>query len=225
MKFSLSFLLLSLFLSGCYTQLATRGHYSRGQAAPAYAPGAYLADSLAGDSALAADTLAPPAGAPTVIVNNYYDPHPYHRGYARWEWEYPLLSFGYYSSHYGHYTRPYWWDDPWYSRRNIHRRRHDHNPIYVPARPAAPAGPYQSEKRLFNPDPPYKPVRKGRRSEAPVTAPAEVAPAPKEGSSGKDASSGSESESGGSSSSQAKPAKQEDKPDKEYRSLQKGRRR
>jgi len=215
-----SLLLLAFCLSGCYTQLATRGHFDREKNYPAYGPDAAYADSLSGDSTLAAaDTLAPPAGAPPVIVNNYYDSDPYHRGYARWEWEYPLLSFGYYSSHYGRYTRPYWWDDPWYSRRHVHRRPHGHNHDYVPARPAGPPGPYQSDKRLYNPDPAYKPVRKGRRSEGPASPPAEAAPAPKESS-----SSGSGTESGGSPS-EAQPQKQEDKPEKEYRRLEKGRRR
>src|SRR5688500_17157564 len=133
---ALSFFLLSSCLTGCYTQLATRGDYGRSQAAPAYGsngsnrpdgPVSTASDSLSEDSALtastgAADTLAPPVGAPTVIVNNYYDPYPHHRGYAHWEWDYPLFSFGYYSSHHGRYARPYWWDrwdDPWHSRRHI----------------------------------------------------------------------------------------------------------
>ena len=219
-------LLLSFYLSGCYTQLATRGDYARSQATPAYGQEVPPADSLAGDSTLAAvpaaaDTLAPPAGAPTVIVHNYYDPYPYHRGYAQWEWEYPLLSVGYYSSHYGRYSRPYWWDDPWYSRRHIHHRSHGHPPVYVPARPAAPAGPYRSGQRLFNPEPAYPPVRKGRRSEAPVSAPAEAAPAQKQGT---PSGSGAEAEASGSSGSgqaaEAKPQAREEKPAKEPRSLQ-----
>src|SRR5688500_7338466 len=110
---ALSFLLLSLCLTGCYTQLATRGDYSRSQAAPAYGAngpnGPVSTDSLSDDSALTAssgatDTLPPPVGAPTVIVNNYYDPYPHHRGYAHWEWDYPLVSFGYYSSYHGRYA-------------------------------------------------------------------------------------------------------------------------
>lgn len=228
----LSLLLLSACLTGCYTQLATRGHSARGLAAPAYGPESVPADSLSGDSATGslaadpvADTLAPPAGAPTVIVHNYYDPYPHYRGYAHWEWEYPLISFGYYSSHYGRYSRPYWWDDPWYARRHGHHRHHHPSRDYVPVRPL-PSGPYKSDKRLFNPDATYKPVRKGRRAAEPVSAPAEAAPTPaaKESSSGSGSSSGG-SGSEGSGSSEAKPQKQEDKPGKEYRSLQKGRRR
>lgn len=242
-RFPLSLLLLSSLLTGCYTQLATRGHYSRGQEVPAYPPEAAPGDSAglaspgaagspAVDSALAAspphaDTLAPPVGAPTVIVNNYYDPSPHYRGYAHWEWDYPLFSFGYYSSHYGRYSRPYWWDDPWYSRRPIHHRPHGHyrpDRGHAPTRPVAPSGPYQSEKRLFNPDPAYQPVRKGRRSEKPVSAPAETAPAPKAGSSTGNDTSGAKAESGATNAAEAKPKQEEEKPAKEYRSLRKGRR-
>lgn len=207
--FSLCLALLAVGLTGCYTQLATRGHYARSQAYPPYgatiSPSSQAADSLvgsaddslAGDSAYAddsADSLTPPAGTPTVIVNNYYDPYLSHRGYAHWEWDFPLISFGYYSSHYDRYSRPYWWNDPWYvgHYRSSHPYRYprSHHRYHGsgPNRPGttAPSGPYKSNKRLYNPEPSYPQLQKGQRGQRsiePASAQVETNPAPKESTS------------------------------------------
>lgn len=236
-------------LTGCYTQLATRG-YGSAEPAPNGAAAATgypaHADSAYGDSALAqpmeADTLAPESGAPTVIVNNYYDPVPSYRGYAGWEWDFPALSFGYYSSRYGHYSRPYWWDDPWYVRRHSHGHHPHRHPSYRPSRPVSGgtlSGPYRSEKRLFNPEPEYPSVRKGRRSYQPSAAPAQSEPVPQVAPKPSAEASGSPTRqqgndnppaiSGGSASgggaSEAKPAKDDSGKDGDYPRLNKGRRR
>jgi hypothetical protein len=170
-----------LALSGCYTQLATRD-YAAVETPSGYAYAEHGADSLRSQAAPgAADTLAPRSGAPTVIVNNYYDPSPSYRGHAHWEWDYPLLSFGYYSSRFDHYSRPWWWDDPGYHRYGRHRSRVHHvhsvapRPIPGPDTPRQPS-PYKSDTRLYSPAPDYPGVRKGRRADPP---PAQVStPAP-----------------------------------------------
>jgi hypothetical protein len=213
-------------LTGCYTQLATRGYYNHPDSYYSSGRGAETpSDSLLPDSALTAraegDTLAPGReGAPTVIVNNYYDPEPHYRGYAHWEWAFPSLSYGYYSSRYYHYSRPYWWDDPWRDRRQWHGRRHDRPHVI---HPPAPSGPYKSDKRLYNPPPSYPEVRKGRRAPEPVSVPAEPAPeaAPKQGGDG----GGSSTPAGTGDSGEAKPSGNRSSGDDGYRSLKKGRRR
>lgn len=237
-------------LNGCYTQLATRGY---GSAEPATAEAESAsgsparADSAYRDSVLAqpmeADTLAPKSGAPIVIVNNYYDTGPAYRGYASWEWDFPALSFGYYSSRHGHYSRPYWWDDPWYVRRHSHGYHPHRNPPYRPSTPVSGgtlSGPYRSDKRLFNPEPGYPSVRKGRRSYQPVpAASAQAGPVPQvapkssadaPGSStrqqGRDNPPASTGESAsGSGAPEAKPAKDDSGKDGDYPRLNKGRRR
>lgn len=171
---------LSVSLTGCYTQLATRG-YAAFEPGPAPTPPAAAGDSLSARSAPgAADTLAPLIGAPTVIVNNYYDPAPSYRGYAHWEWDYPLISVGYYSPRFDRFHRPWWWDDPGHHRRPYHRVQ-DSRPNPVTPRPS---GPYQSPVRLYNPEPDYPTLRKGRRTDPSVqrvspTTPSQAAePAP-----------------------------------------------
>lgn len=214
------------FLTGCYTQLATRGYHNHPDSYYSSGRGAEApSDSLLSDSALAAraegDTLAPGReGAPTVIVNNYYDPGPRYRGYAHWEWAFPSLSYGYYSSRYYNYSRPYWWADSWRHRRHGHGHRHDRpRVIHSPA----PSGPYKSDKRLYNPTPSYPAVRKGRRAPEPVRAPVEPAPAaaPKQGGDG----GGSSTPAGSGGSGEAKPSENRSSGDDGYRSLKKGRRR
>jgi hypothetical protein len=122
-------------LTGCYTQLYSRGYADR---AAANYPQYYRAPSDQGD------TLAPPdstalaredslrrvdslyasgqagaggnggGGTGSVVVNNYYQESPYYRGYLIQDWNHPTLAFGIYSSRYRDYYGPYWWDDPWY---------------------------------------------------------------------------------------------------------------
>lgn len=260
----LALLALSAF-TGCYTQLATRG---QGSPAPAYAQAGSpaepdLADSLSGDSSqgtaarpLEADTLVPATGAPTIIMNTYYDHGFSYRGYAGWAWDYPALAFGFYSSRYGHYSRPWWWDHPAYSHRyhpfqGSHRHHGPYgHPSHRPPRPTTPAppsGPYQSEKRLFNPDPAYVPVRKGSRRSQPATPrqeataspvytpppsqPASFPPAPKP--SGQDETTQSGSSSGSSPGSSSGSGSQEARASTsgesgnggDYPSLRKGKRR
>jgi hypothetical protein len=228
---SLPLLALTVFLTGCYTQLATRGYSTSSQVYPAYSGQAAPADSLPVDSAWAeapADSLAPPAEAPTVIVNHYYDPYLSHRGYAHWQWDYPLLSFGYYSSHYDRYYQPYWWNEPSYvGRYRYHhpyrnpRNQHLHHGS-IPARPStpAPSGPYKSNKRLFNSEPNYPILQKGQRGQRaaqPASAPVETQSAPKE------SASEDKPQPSSSRSSEAQPQSQqsEGKPER----AQKGRRR
>lgn len=223
-------------LTGCYTQLASRRYQAGNYPPEAYAAGAVPDSATAGDSAQAVGDSPTPterAKAPTVIVNNYYDPHPAYRGYAHWEWDYPLISFGYYSSRYDRYHRPWWWDDHRYHRRHHPHYGHGHHHPSTPV--AAPDGPYKSPKRLYNPEPNYRPVNKGRRSEEPrqqsqsaptYTAPAAPAapvvysqPAPEPPSPAPAA------KSGGSDEGQKDSGAKESKPDNEYRSLKKGKRR
>src|SRR5690606_19472937 len=121
----------ALMGTGCYTQLYTQGHLERaGGPYPQYAeappaarasnPARTPGDSAAGDSAVArldgveGDTLYRPE---TVIVNNYYRESPVYRGYAISEWDYPAITFGFYSTRYRDYYGPYWWNDPWYHSR------------------------------------------------------------------------------------------------------------
>ncbi len=199
-----------LGFSGCYTQLYTGGYASRTVEAPAeyyaHEPQSQ-ADTLSpGDSVQGAgtgerDTAARPN---TVVVNNYYRESPYYRGYLVDEWEYPSISFGFYSSRYRDYNGAYWWNDRGYHRRYQDRYYRDRdyggsNPSYPSAGGGAP-GPYKSEKRLFS-NPPQR-VTKGHRSQ-PAGAPA---PAPKKADEGDASKSGNAaasppaSQSGGSDS-------------------------
>lgn len=173
---------LAFLLSGCYTQLYTQGYYDRGQYY------GYTEKARPGDSARAAaqgsqtDTLVPGdslAPKSTVIVNNYYQ-EPVYRGYAYSDWDYPIVSLGFYSTRYQSYSDPYWWSDPGYRARyyydgGYHSSYRGYTPYYPPNR----GNPnYRSDKRIFSPAPDYPHAHKGRRygPSAPNTY---VAPAPK----------------------------------------------
>lgn len=238
-----------LFLTGCYTQLYTRGYaeraasnypdYARGPAAQAdtaLQPDSGATVAAPGESASVARTdREEPAG--TVIVNNYYRESPYYRGYLLDTWDYPALTFGIYSSRYRDYCDPFWRNDPWYGRNGYRSGYGRDYGGYGGYRPPSPGGgnpgPYKSDKRVFSTDPdrPDHPVlHKGRRSGS-GSEPA--APAPKSSgevsgstsspsgspSSSTSSSTGSGSQSGSSGSS-SDSSEKEDHP-----SLNKGRRR
>jgi|GEM_PF-5923668 len=209
-RYLTSLFLFSVFFTGCYTQLVTRSPY----APNGYGPQAVTSDSLV---SRVTDSLS---GTPTIIINNYDDPYLRYRGYAHWQWDYPLLGLGFYSSYQDRYYRPYWWTEgryrgwgtPGYARpypRNGHRHPSGSD------RPPAPSGPYQSDVRLFNPKPSYPPVEKGRRAVEPVNHGEEANPAPKE------SASGDKSPSVQSESSETKPQPNENYPERP----RKGRRR
>ncbi|MEO7424400.1 MAG: hypothetical protein ABI036_04385 [Fibrobacteria bacterium] len=182
-------LALSGGLTGCYTQLYTQGYASRALDAPASEnPASEIegyarspqneSDTLTGsseDSALAAGERDSAAWS-TVVVNNYYRESPYYRGYLVDEWEYPMLSFGFYSSRYRDYYGAYWWNDPGYYR-SYHRPYHRgyHRPPSYPSSGGGNPGPYSSDKRLFS-NPPQRVIKGHRASgnDAPAT------PAPKQ---------------------------------------------
>ena len=108
-------LLALLSLTGCYTQLYTRGYADRSVEPEYSANSAYgqdaATDSAAGDSLAArpADTLYRPG---SVVVNNYYRESPYYRGYLIDEWDYPAVTLGFYSTRYRDYSGAYSWNDP-----------------------------------------------------------------------------------------------------------------
>jgi hypothetical protein len=146
-------------LTGCYTQLYTGGYAERTvnpypYDRPATPRDSAVADSL--DSVASADTLR---HGKTVIVNNYYDNSPYYRGYSIDAWDYPFVSFGFYSGRYRDYYHPYWWNDG-YSRRDYHRRYYDTYPGG-----GTSSGPYHSDQRIFPPASSQPPLHKGRRYE------------------------------------------------------------
>lgn len=205
-------------LTGCYTQLYSRGYAER---AAANYPQYYRAPSVQGDTLAPADSAALALedslrrvdslyasgrsgaqgngnGTGSVIVNNYYQDSPYYRGYLIQDWNYPTIAFGIYSSRYRDYYGPYWWNDPWYrSGGGYHRRYHrDHRDDggYVPPAGGG-SGPYTSDKRIFTPAPDHE-LRKGRRRADPVQE-----PAPKYGADNGSSSSPSSSSGSGSSSS------------------------
>lgn len=183
-------------LAGCYTQLYTRGYAERSAYQESYGRSAgdsAVVDSLS-DSLAAADSARAPN---TVIVNNYYQDRSSYRGYGIDAWDYPYVSFGFYSGRYRDYYGPYWWSDPYYHRGYRHNR--------YEGRPggggSGSTGPYHSDKRLFAPAP-SEPLRKGRRSEpaaSPAPAPKAADPAPSESSGS--SSSGSKSDDASSSGS------------------------
>ncbi|HKP94598.1 MAG TPA: hypothetical protein VJ385_02465 [Fibrobacteria bacterium] len=167
-------LIACLGFTGCYTQFYTQGYAARAVDEPreyARSPRAQ------GDTALPDDSAAQAAGPDganrpgTVIVNNnYYRQSPYYRGYLVDQWEYPYVSFGFYSSRYRDYYGAYWWNDPWY--RDGYYRRGGHGRDYHGSHPSGGGGspgPYQSDKRIFSIAPDRSP--KGRRSEPAPAAP------------------------------------------------------
>jgi hypothetical protein len=211
---------LSVALTGCYTQLYSRGYAARAaENYPDYDRSA-AAGSQADDSAAAgpADSAQP---APTVIVNEYYGDRPYYRGYPEDAWAYPYVSFGWYSSGYRDFYGAYWWDDPRYYRHGRPyyggRRRYDDRD-YRPSAGGGSPGPYKSDKRLFTPAPERTP--KGRRSAQPIPAPKASADA-KAG----DGSSGSGTVSPPQSPPEPDKDKDEGKDDDAHPALKKGRRR
>jgi hypothetical protein len=219
-------LLACLCFTGCYTQLYSQGYAARAVDGP---PGYAQYQGSQADTALPDDSAAARADSVgrsgTVIVNNtYYQQSPYYRGYLVDQWEYPYISFGFYSSRYRDYNGAYWWNDPWY-RNGYHRSGHgrDYQGSY-PSGGGGNPGPYHSDKRIFSIVPDHTP--KGRRSEpAPEPAPA-PAPAPKySAESGSDPSppASSSSSSGGESSGSASSQGSGDQND--HPRLNKGRRR
>jgi hypothetical protein len=234
-------LMASGLLTGCYTQLYTRGYAERTAAYPEYsraprAPSDTAAPDTGtvGDSGLAAgrerDTLyAPPA---TVVVNNYYRESPYYRGYLINDWDYPSFSFGIYSTRYRDYSSPFWWNDPWYRAGGGYHtgyhghhggHRGDHGGYIPPAGGGGTTGPYQSDKRIFTPEPDHPELRKGRRSyEAPPAVPAPKYSGESDPSSSSSSSASPSSGSAGSSNSSSSSASSDQE---EHPSLKKGRRR
>ncbi len=227
-------------LSSCYTQLLTRGYGERSLEQPDAA--------YARPSRPAADTLKPSSHGPeldssvstiedsaaraadegrssTVIVNNYYQDSPYYRGYSTLDWDYPYISFGFYSSRYRDYWDPYWWHGG--GRRGYYggdRRHYDQGYVHGGSYGGNGAGgtgngaggtgngAYHSDKRLFTPAPAYPAPQKGRRSEQAPAQPASAQPAPKSGS-----------DSGSQSSVSTKAG--ESRSEESHPTLQKGRRR
>jgi hypothetical protein len=172
-----------LLFSGCYTQLYTQGYIDRSQDYRRSAPKAAgpesdtsaLARGGAGDTLAPADT-ARPENDKTVIVNNYYE-GPEYRGYSSFDWDYPVISFGFYSSRYRSYTDPYWWNDyGYYGGYRGYSGRHGGRGGYRPSYPSGGgytggsgsgggSGNYQSDKRVFAPQADYPAPQKGRRQE------------------------------------------------------------
>jgi uncharacterized membrane protein YgcG len=187
--------LAALPLAGCYTQLYTAGYAERAvnpypYDRPVTARDSAVADSL--DSVAAADTLQHPK---TVIVNNYYDNSPYYRGYSIDAWDYPYVSFGFYSGRYRDYYGPYWWNDAHYHRGHA-RRYYDS----YPGGGTTP-GPYHSDRRIFAPSSSQPPLNKGRRYQPAQAAPAAKTSSPAPAESSKSSSSGDGNSSSGSSGS------------------------
>lgn len=174
-------LLACLGFTGCYTQLYTQGYGERTLDDREYANAndtqadTGLTYDSSGTARREGDTLYRPA---TVVVNNYYHESPYYRGYRVDDWEYPFISFGFYSSGYRDYNGAYWWNGNGYHRGN-YRSGRDYRGSY-PSSGGGTPGPYQSDKRLFSPPPDHP--RKGRR--APSGNGGSAAPAPKTSSGG-----------------------------------------
>jgi len=186
----------ALPLAGCYTQLYTAGYAERTvnpypYDRPVTARDSAVADSL--DSVAAADTLHQQK---TVIVNNYYDNSPSYRGYSIDAWDYPFISFGFYSGRYRDYYGPYWWNDDHYHRGHARRRYYDS----YPGGGTTP-GPYHSERRIFAPSSSQPPLNKGRRNEPAQAAPAAKTSNAAPAESSKSSSSGDGNSSSGSSGS------------------------
>jgi hypothetical protein len=229
MKISLAFALTACFaFTGCYTQLYTRGYAARSVDGTDYArsPGT-LADTAAPADSAALASGNDSSGHPgSVIVNNYYRNDPYYRGYRVDEWEYPFISFGFYSSRYRDYSGAYWWDDPWYGRgyssRNYYRgggyRRGGqggHVPDSYPSGGGGSPGPYESDKRLYSRPPQHTPSKGRRSDEGSAATPAPAAKSSGDGGSNSGSASAPPASSDGSDS-----RKKEDHP-----RLNKGKRR
>ncbi|MDB5047536.1 MAG: hypothetical protein JWO30_607 [Fibrobacteres bacterium] len=234
MKTTLAFALTACFgFTGCYTQLYTQGYATRAvEGEYAQSPRDAADTALAGDSSQAAqaregDTLYRPGA---VVVNNYYQDRPYYRGYLVDEWEYPSISFGFYSSRYRDYNGAYWWSDPGYRRgydRGGYGRRDGGS---YPSAGGGTAGPYKSDKRIFS-TAPDRPAKGHRSTSGSTYIPPPAPKAASEGSSNSGSSSSGSSasapSSGGDSSSGSKSGSassgSSDKED--HPALNKGRRR
>ncbi|MEO7958509.1 MAG: hypothetical protein ABIW76_17640 [Fibrobacteria bacterium] len=246
--------LASGLFTGCYTQLYTRGYaertsvnreYSRATGTPSGSTDPAAPDTgTVGDSGVAAarerDTLNAPPTA--VVVNNYYRESPYYRGYLINDWDYPSFTFGIYSSRYRDYSSPFWWNDPWYRagggyHTGYHGGRGSHGGGYrgdnggsIPSTGGGTTGPYQSDKRIFTPEPDHPELRKGRRSnEAPAADPAPKYSGESESSSSSSSASSSASTSTSSSTSTSGSAGSSSSSgssdDDDHPTLKKGRRR
>lgn len=163
----------SVFLTGCYTQLYTGGYVDR--AADYRRPSdSALAKARESDTLAPADSGRDSLDRKTVIVNNYYEEAPVYRGYSTWDWDYPIVSFGFYSSRYRDYYHPYWWNQPYYGgyggRHGHHYDRYDHYD-HSSSYPGG-GGSYQGEHHIFSPAPAYPEPRRGRRSEESQASPA-----------------------------------------------------
>jgi hypothetical protein len=169
----------SVFLSGCYTQLYTNAYAERARDyRRAGDEDSALAKARAeGDTLAPADSGRDAADRKTVIVNNYYEDAPAYsyRGYSTLDWDYPIVSFGFYSSRYQSYYDPYWWHEPYHRGYGGHRGgRHDHDYGSYSSGGGGGGGP-REDHRIFSPAPDYPELHKGRRSYSdPAPAPAPV---------------------------------------------------
>jgi hypothetical protein len=168
---------LSACLSGCYTQLYTQGYGTRALNSESDPPYENRLDA-AGDTLLPADSLQ----SKTIIVNHYYQDRPYYRGYGYSDWDYPLISLGFYSSRYRNYNDPYWSHGSGY----YHQYQHGYyggaglgSSGNSGTSGGTNGGTYHgsdpANNRVFTPPPSYPGNRKGKRSQTPVGTPA---PAP-----------------------------------------------
>jgi hypothetical protein len=179
--FSFSLAAGSLLFSGCYTQLYTAAYADRAADYRRPAP----PDSVLAKAG-ASDTLLPGQDSlerKTVIVNNYYEEGPEYRGYSSWDWDYPVLSFGFYSSRYRSYWDPYWWHQPYHrGYGHNHDRSYDHHSYGGSGEGGGGGGGGSAPERhhIFSTAPDYPSPDRGRRSE-PQASPA-PAPAPKSSS-------------------------------------------
>ncbi len=186
--------LVSLFcasiITGCYTQIYTGEYgprplenYPNRKAViikPSGSDSTAIANSISEDSIALDDSIIEAESgrnSAPVIVNYYYSNRPYYRGYSAWDWDYPTLSFGLYSSRYQSYNDPYWWHDDYFRRQRIREYRngyyyngdgyHNHGSHYSPP-PSTGSGGNNSNNpprsSLFTPPPNSSHLQKGHRS-------------------------------------------------------------
>lgn len=200
------------------------GQYPPGQVPDGQGPDGQNPDgqSPGADSALAAGTDSGRGAedgerSSTVIVNNYYPDRTYYRGYSTLDWDYPFISFGFYSSRYRDYGDPYWWHEG--GRGYGHGHGYDRG--YHGSVPGGGGGngANHSNPRLFTPAPAYPELRKGRRTQEPQAQPAPAQPAPKT-----DANSGTSSQESHDRNSSGSSSSQSEEKHESHPALQKGRR-
>ncbi len=170
--------IVSLGMTGCYTQLHTNGHLSRS----AYDTYHQANPEGVADSLLEGDSLSENQ---QVIVHNYYDQRSYYRGYPRSDWDIPYFSLhfssGVHPRYYYYHDRwhsPYWWDRPRYrSHRDYHRIHPSYPPDGGGVRPPSQGG-EQPKKRLFNQPPTNSRKGKGQNWVTPPSESSETTPAP-----------------------------------------------